>query len=123
MRCLFYLVIIMYKTEEQKKRFYNSKAWRDLREQALKRDNYECVMCKEEGKFTIDSVKVKGERKKIVLNVDHKYPIEHYPKLALVLDNLQTLCIYHHNLKEGRIEQLKRNQFKKRNNKWDDERW
>lgn len=113
----------MYKTPEQKKAFYNSTAWKKLRQQALERDNYECVMCKEEGKFTIDSVKREGKRKKIVLNVDHILPIEHYPKLALRLDNLQTLCVYHHNLKEGRIEQIKKHQFKPKEKKWDDERW
>lgn len=113
----------MYKTDEQKKRFYNSKAWKELRQRALERDNYECVMCKEEGNFTIDSVKEPGKRKKVVLNVDHKFPIEDYPKLALMLDNLQTLCVYHHNLKEGRIDLFKKHQFKKRQNKWNDERW
>lgn len=113
----------MYKTDEQKKKFYNSKVWKDLREQALKRDNYECVKCKKEGKLTIDSVKEEGKRKRIVLNVDHIFPIEHYPKLALRLDNLQTLCVYHHNLKEGRIDKLKKHQFKKKKSKWDDERW
>lgn len=113
-----------YKTPEQKKAFYNSTAWKKLRQQALERDNYECVMCKKEGRVTVDSKKVDGEKKKIVLNVDHIYPIEHYPKLALWLDNLQTLCIYHHNLKEGRIDQLKKHQFKrKKKPKWDDERW
>lgn len=114
-----------YKTEEQKKSFYNSDAWRGLnglRIQALERDNYECQHCKEEGNVTIDSIKEEGKRKEIVLNVDHKYPIEFYPKLALVLDNLQTLCIYHHNLKEGRIAELKKYQFKKKN-KWNDEKW
>lgn len=112
-----------YKTEEQKKTFYNSTAWRHLRQQALDRDNYECQHCKVEGGVTVDSIKVEGKRKQIVLNVDHKYSIEHYPKLALELDNLQTLCVYHHNLKEGRIDQLRDHQFKKKNKKWDDERW
>lgn len=106
-----------YKTDEQKKSFYNSKAWKQLRQQALERDNYECQHCKSEGRVTVDSVKVEGKKKEVVLNVDHKFPIEHYPKLALFLDNLQTLCIYHHNVKEGRI-------FKRQKNKWaDDERW
>lgn len=105
-----------YKTEEQKKSFYNSVAWNNLRKQALERDNYECQWCKREGRVTVDSKKIKGERKKVVLNVDHKFPIEYYPKLSLVLDNLETLCVYHHNVKEGRI-------FKRKKPKWDDERW
>lgn len=106
-----------YKTEEQKKKFYRSAAWQKLRKQALERDNYECQHCKEEGRVTVDSIKEEGQRKEIVLNVDHKYPIEHYPQLSLMIDNLQTLCIYHHNVKEGRI-------FKRKENKWEhDERW
>lgn len=112
-----------YKTEEQKKTFYNSTAWKEIRLQALERDNYECQHCKQEGGVTVDSKKVEGKKKEIVLNVDHKYPIENYPKLALMLDNLQTLCVYHHNLKEGRIDQLKKYQFKRKKPKWDDERW
>ena len=108
-----------YKSEQQKKSFYNSAAWcgpNGLRVEALERDNYECQHCKAEGKVTVDSIKQDGEHKKVVLNVDHKYPIEHYPKLALMLDNLQTLCIYHHNVKEGRV-------FKRKEPKWNDERW
>lgn len=108
-----------YKTYEQKKRFYRSKEWcgKDgVRLEALKRDNYECVHCKKEGKVTVDSIKTPGERKEVKLNVDHIYPIEHYPKLALTLDNLQTLCVYHHNVKEGRI-------FKRKKNKWEDDEW
>lgn len=106
-----------YKTPEQKKKFYRSSDWQELRRQALERDNYECQWCKKEGRVTNDSIKEPGQRKEIVLNVDHKYPIEHYPKLALVLDNLQTLCVYHHNVKEGRVF----GRTKKK--KWDDERW
>lgn len=107
---------IEYKTPEQRKRFYRSSAWQQLRQQALKRDNYECQWCKREGKVTVDSIKTPGQRKEIVLNVDHKYGIEDYPQLALVLENLETLCVYHHNVKEGRI-------FKQKKPKWDDERW
>lgn len=110
------MVVKEYKTDEQKKSFYNSTAWKQLRVQALERDNYECQHCKEEGNVTVDSKKVEGKKKEVVLNVDHKYPIEFFPRLALMLDNLQTLCIYHHNVKEGRI-------FKRKQPKWDDERW
>ena len=115
------ILIPEYKTKEQKRKFYRSKAWEELRLKALERDNYECQHCKEEGNVTVDSVKTPGERKETVLNVDHKYPIEDYPKLALVLDNLQTLCINHHNIKEGRTFDKIGKSKKKR--KWDDEWW
>ena len=67
-----------YKSKEQKKKFYKA-AWsgvNGLRNQALKRDNYECKQCKAEGKVHIDSTKVDGERKSIQLNVHHIKEIE-----------------------------------------------
>lgn len=111
--------LIEYKTPEQKKKFYRSKAWLDLRQDALERDNHECQHCKQEGGITVDSIKQPGQRKEIVLNVDHIYPIENYPKLALVLDNLQTLCINHHNIKEGRtFDKIGKSKKKKWNDEW-----
>ncbi|WP_110928405.1 HNH endonuclease [Bacillus massiliglaciei] len=106
-----------YKTEAQKKKFYRSSEWEALRQQALKRDNYECQQCKREGRVHADSRKVEGGRKSIELNVHHKYEIEHYPQLALVLDNLETVCLNCHNKAHGRVF----GQAKKK--KWDDERW
>lgn len=122
----FYMVVITlteYKTEEQKRAFYNSAAWKILRQQALERDNYECQECKRQGYVTLDSEKEEGRRKEIKLNVHHKFEIEHYPKLALWLDNLETLCVYHHNEIHGKNEILEKHQFKKKEIKWDDERW
>lgn len=103
-----------YKTDEQKKSFYNAGKWKQLREQALERDHYECLECKRLGYVTADSVREDGKRKEVVLNVDHIRPIEHYPNLSLDLDNLQTLCIYHHNVKEGRV-------FESKTNKWEED--
>lgn len=105
-----------YKTEQQKKAFYRSSSWESLRQEALKRDNYECQMCKREGKVHLDSQKVEGERKSIQLNVHHIKEIEDYPELALELDNLMTICLQHHNKEHGR--------FTRKPNKWEnDERW
>lgn len=105
-----------YKTEEQKKKFYKSAAWNKLRQQALERDNHECQQCKREGRIHVDSMKREGERKSIELNVHHKYEIEHHPKLALWLDNLETLCLNCHNKMHGRV-------FGQKKKRWDDERW
>ncbi|RDW15953.1 HNH endonuclease [Oceanobacillus chungangensis] len=98
-----------YKTIEQKKKFYKGKEWQDIRQQVLVRDNYECRMCKELGYVTV--------RDQSKLDVDHIKSIEHHPELALELENLQLLCVRHHNEKEGRV-------FKRKINKWEnDERW
>lgn len=93
----------MYKTKEQKDKFYKSSAWIKLRNKAIKRDNYECQLCKLEGKV------VKGQ------NVHHIKEIEFYPEFALDIDNLQTLCINCHNIVHGRIKRKKK--------VWDDEKW
>lgn len=108
-----------YKTPLQKKTFYNSTPWagkNGIRKQALKRDNWECQHCKQEGCVHVDSRKVEGERKKVELNVHHIKEIEDYPELALTLSNTITLCVYHHNLVHGKG-------FKPKTPKWNDERW
>lgn len=108
-----------YKTDTDKKRFYNSAAWNGpngVRRRALKRDNFECQQCKREGYVHVDSIKVEGERKAIELNVHHIKEIESHPELALELNNLETLCIYHHN-------EIHKKPFGIRKRKWDDEAW
>jgi 5-methylcytosine-specific restriction endonuclease McrA len=112
-----------YKTEEQKKKFYRSSDWEALRLQALERDNFECQHCKKDGRVTIDSIKKGDERKEIVLNVHHKYEIEMFPRLALHIDNLETLCLYHHNKIHGKLDELRKYQFKRKKTKWNDEKW
>ncbi|MFS0822163.1 HNH endonuclease [Bacillus sp. 1P02SD] len=105
-----------YKTEAEKKAFYNSTSWRKLRKQALRRDNYECQECKRQGLVHVDSEKEEGKRKSIELNVHHIMEIEDYPELALVLSNLETLCLHHHNVIHDKV-------FTPKEIKWDDERW
>lgn len=105
-----------YKSKEQKKVFYGSGEWIELRLVALERDNDECQQCKREGLVTIDSVKVPGEKKRIVLNVHHIKEVEDHPEFALELDNLETLCVYHHNLVHDKG-------FKLQEPKWNDEKW
>ena len=107
---------MQYETQAQKKKFYRSSSWETLRQQALKRDNHECQLCKREGKVHLDSQKIDGEKKKIELNVHHVKEIETHPELALELDNLMTVCLRHHNKEHGR--------FTRKPNKWEeDEKW
>lgn len=104
-----------YKTREQKRKFYDSPAWKQKRKQIKQRDNYECQECKRQGRVSIDTNEYSesAKRKKIQLLVDHIKELEHYPELALDDENLETLCVHCHNIKHGR-------EFGK---KWDDERW
>lgn len=114
------VVITIYKTKEQKRKFYNSREWRAMREAIKCRDNYECQECKRNGRVSIDMNELnKNDRKKIALVVDHIKPLEDYPELALDPDNLETLCVSCHNKKHGRYFTW----FKPKKPKWDDERW
>ncbi|MGY3716775.1 HNH endonuclease [Sutcliffiella cohnii] len=111
-----------YKTKEQKRKFYNSKAWKKIRPDILKRDNRECQECKRRGDVVTDTNEYseKAKRKKIQLVVDHIKELEDYPELALDAENLQTLCVNCHNKKHGRYF----HRFVWKPNKWaHDERW
>lgn len=71
--------------------FYTSAAWRNLREQALIRDHYECQQClklMEMGKM------IRPHRATMV---HHIKPRELFPALELDLDNLVSLCDSCHN--------------------------
>lgn len=85
--------MIEVSTREERREFYNSSEWRSLRRQALERDHYECVWCREEGKVTTEN-----------LEVDHIKELEFYPEFALDLDNLRTLCKECHNKRHNRFQ-------------------
>ncbi|MGD6899329.1 HNH endonuclease [Bacillus infantis] len=109
-----------YKTKQQKRKFYDSGPWKQLRKQIKLRDNYECQECKRQGRVSVDSNQYSNsaKRKKIMLLVDHIKELEDHPELALDEENLETLCVSCHNLKHGRVFE------RKKPNKWkDDERW
>jgi 5-methylcytosine-specific restriction enzyme A len=97
---------LSYKTKEEKRRFYNSSRWSKVRLEALARDRYECVWCRDKGRVTT--------KEHITLEIDHILEIETHPHLALDLDNLRTLCRRCHNKRHNRL------QFrpKKKPNKW-----
>jgi 5-methylcytosine-specific restriction endonuclease McrA len=66
-------------------RFYWSPQWRNKRKYIVDRDNKECQRCKENGRVG------KGE------TVHHVKHLTDRPDLALVDDNLITLCYSCHN--------------------------
>jgi 5-methylcytosine-specific restriction enzyme A len=107
-----------YKTKEQKRKFYDSGLWKQLRAEVKKRDNYECQECKRQGRVKIDmnEYSESAKRKKIQLVVHHIKEIEHHPELALERENLETVCVDCHNKEHGRL-------FDKKEPKWNDEKW
>jgi len=108
-----------YKNRQQKRKFYDSKEWKQLREEIKQRDNHECQECKRQGKVFLDTYEYSesAKRKKIKLVVHHIKELEHHPDLALDIDNLETVCVDCHNKEHGR-------DFGIKENKWaQDERW
>ena len=90
--------------------FYLSREWKAKRLEILERDNYECVMCKAEGRVTT--------RNDAILEIDHIQELDDYPELALVDTNLRTLCRTCHNKRHGRFGFTQQ-----KNKRADDESW
>lgn len=91
--------------KEQRNAFYWSMSWINTRRQILRRDNYECQVCKYDGKVTT----LNQSR----LIVHHVKPLEFYPDLKLDHDNLLTVCHQCHNAIH----------FESAGSAWDDEWW
>ena len=96
----------------ERRQFYNSSEWRALRQYVLARDNYECQMCKAEGRVTTDQT--------AVLEVDQIKELAYYPELAWDADNLRTLCKDCHNKRHKRFNYRRLN---KKKNKWEVDEW
>lgn len=107
-----------YKTEEQKRKFYDSYKWRKLSARIKQRDNNECQECKRNGLVRVDTNEYseRAKRKKIQLVVHHVKEIDKHPDLAWDEDNLMTICVDCHNKEHGRYMESKAKQ-------WEDERW
>lgn len=69
------------------------KDWREIQQQALKRDKNKCVKCGVSLFKTVDG------KVKFVGIVDHIKTIAEAPELRLVLSNTQSLCFHHNRLK------------------------
>ncbi|MBN8236843.1 HNH endonuclease [Halobacillus kuroshimensis] len=89
-------------------KFYQSKEWRFLRQQALERDSHECQECKRNGRV--------GSAK----NVHHIKEVKKFPWLALNLRNVESVCINCHNKEHKRLEKYIR---KKKPKFMNEERW
>lgn len=93
------------------KGFYSNAKWRKTRIRRMKLDHFECQWCNNEGKLTVNQHQS--------LEVDHIETVEDRPDLAYEINNLRTLCKYHHNKRHGRFEFNKKN----KSNIFKDEKW
>ncbi|MEH7966090.1 HNH endonuclease, partial [Staphylococcus pseudintermedius] len=67
-------------TNQQRRTFYNSMAWREKRADIMRRDHFECQRCKSMGKVAVDEYELnKNHRKKIKLVVHHIKELADYP--------------------------------------------
>ena len=92
---------IRYERDRLYVKFYNSKAWREVRHNTMLRNDFLCSTCLAEGKYTKAYV------------VDHIVELKDDWSKRLDSDNLEPLCHYHHNIKTIREKQKRRD----RNNK------
>jgi len=111
-----------YKTKEQKVSFYSSYKWKQLSKKIKERDNYECQECKRQGLVFIDDGRKNNKgKKKIQMVTHHIKELENHPDLAWEEDNLETICVRHHESEHARFNWEK---FKPRYNKYhEDEKW
>ncbi|MDQ0268885.1 HNH endonuclease [Cytobacillus purgationiresistens] len=74
-----------YKRNKKAKKFYDSDPWQKCRLLALRRDYYLCQSCLRNKLITFANI------------VHHIKSLEDHPHLALVLNNLETVCDACHN--------------------------
>ncbi|WP_255551065.1 HNH endonuclease [Sporosarcina sp. E16_8] len=91
--------LINFIRQDKLMKFYKSKEWFAVREQARRRDNYECQVCKSKGRY------------KRVQNVHHLKEVKTHPHLSLKLNNLQSLCIPCHNDAHERLKDVVEKKF------------
>lgn len=101
--------------------FYVSKYWKSKRKEILERDHYECQRCK--GTFIIESKPIKHITITKATCVHHIVPLKDNFNLALVNDNLVSLCFNCHEIVEERAGGFKAHWFKHKKKPLTDEKW
>lgn len=86
---------IRFKRDKREAAFYQSSAWRKKRVLILKRDHHMCVECRRELEAGKEATGTINQR----LIIDHIIDLKKDWSKRLDSDNLQTLCIVHHNKK------------------------
>lgn len=83
-----------YKRNPEIRKFYNSKAWKDLRKFIMQRDNYLCVHCAKEGIA------------EAAIDVNHIKKLKDAWDDRLNQDNLEALCRKcHAKADKGKVEE------------------
>lgn len=98
-------------TQEETEAFYNSPEWRHKQKVILRRDHYQCQLCKRYGKIREASI------------VHHKLELALYPELAMDNDNLVSVCKSCHNkLHDEKGNKARHNQrFRKNEDRYNGE--
>lgn len=99
----FFTWLVKLIREDKLVKFYQHRSWRDLRQEALQRDNRECQPCKRQGKYS-------GAE-----NVHHLKEVKQFPHLALDINNIESICIPCHNKEHKRFGRFEKNYNKKNN--------
>ena len=111
-----------YKTKEQKVKFYSSYGWKQLSKKIKERDNYECQECKRQGLVFVDDNRLNRKgKKKIQMVTHHIKDLENDAEVAWDEDNLETICVRHHEAEHARYN-MKRWEPKV-NRFYSDEKW
>ena len=100
-----------YMTRDETEAFYVSKAWRRKKKAILRRDHYQCQLCKRYGRLTEAKI------------VHHKLELAEYPELALDDDNLISVCRACHNkLHPEKAEARNKYRYRKHEDRYSGER-
>lgn len=85
------------------KKFYKSDAWEKCRQEYLKKVNHLCERCKAEGRIVPADI------------VHHKIYLTEQnfrdPSISLCFDNLEAVCIEHHNAEHFGKKKIRRWKF------------
>lgn len=98
-------------TREETEKFYTSAKWRRKQKAILRRDHYQCQLCKRYGRITEAKI------------VHHKLELAEYPELAFDDDNLVSVCQACHNkLHDEKGKKSQQQRWRKNEDRYSGER-
>lgn len=99
MTTMFLKKLLRWIEEDKIIRFYQSRQWRQVRAKRLALDNFECQLCKVDGKY---------HKAETVHHIEH---VKDRPTRALDITNLVSLCKRCHNKEHPEKLILEKSQF------------